>query len=191
MNEREKQRVLELVREEIDVVEYDPSWPGRFYAEKQHLLACLPGMLVHRVEHIGSTAVPGLASKPVIDMLVEVGSLDETVKKVVPILIEQGYDYFWRPSFGDDVPPFYAWFVKRDSENLRTHHIHMVERHFKHWERLSFRDYLIENPRVAEEYAELKKKLSVQYRYDRAAYTEAKGSFIREVTRLAVDCYGA
>ena len=57
---------------------------------------------------------------------------------------------------GDDIPPFYAWFIKRDSQGNRTHHIHMVEKDFEHWDRLLFRDYLIKFPDVAHEYHTLK-----------------------------------
>ena len=97
---------------------------------------------------------PALAAKPVIDMLVEVTSLERTRTEVVPVLTVEGYDYFWRPTFGDDTPPWYAWFIKRDEAGVRTHHIHMVEADFPHWERLLFRDFLIEHPEVAAEYAE-------------------------------------
>ncbi len=123
-----EQRIARVVQEDVLVVPYDPTWPGLFRQEKEHLLSCLPADLIRRIEHFGSTAVPGLSAKPIVDMLVEVTSLDETKRRVVPILESQGYDYFWRPTWGDDVPPWYAWFIKRDSKGARTHHIHMVER---------------------------------------------------------------
>ena len=126
--------------------------PGRF--------SCLPSDLVKIIEHFGSTAVPGLSAKPIVDILVEVTSLGDTKKRISPILEAQGYDYFWRPSWGDDTPPFYAWFIKRDMNGNRTHHIHMVEAEFEHWDRLLFRDCLIEHPDVAREYGNLKKKRS-------------------------------
>jgi GrpB-like predicted nucleotidyltransferase (UPF0157 family) len=102
---------------------------------------------MRRIEHYGCTAVPGLAAKPIIDMLVEVTDLDETKTKVAPILEAQGYDYFWRATSGGDVSPFYAWFIKRDSDTgARTHHIHMITgspEFAPHWDALLFRDYLI------------------------------------------------
>src|ERR1051325_8673290 len=127
-----------------------------FRQEAEHLRACLPSLLIRRIEHFGSTAVPGLAAKPIVDMLVEVTSLEQARWRIPPILEGRGYDYFWRPSKGDTTPPFYAWFIKRDSNGKRTHHIHMVEAHFEHWERLLFRDYLIEHPTVAHEYSVIK-----------------------------------
>src|SRR6187200_515196 len=128
--------VSRLVREPVGIVDYDPSWPERFQAEKIHLQNCLPPDLVRRLEHFGSTAVPGSAAKPVIDLLVEVTDLEATKSRIAPILEEQGYEYLWRPTIGDDGPPFYAWFIKRDKlSGLRTHHIHMVEATFTmHWD---------------------------------------------------------
>jgi GrpB-like predicted nucleotidyltransferase (UPF0157 family) len=161
-----------------------------FEQERRHLLSCLPSDLVRRIEHFGSTAVPGLAAKPIVDILVEVTSLVETKKRIVPILEAQGYDYFWRPSWGDDVPPFYAWFIKRDRKGRRTHHIHMIEADFEHWDRLLFRDYLIEHPDVAREYSNLKTRLSGTHHKDRIAYTQAKGEFIRRFTAKAKHYYG-
>lgn len=183
--ETPEEKIRRVVQEDVAVVPYDPRWPGLFEAENNHLLSCLPHELIGRIEHFGSTAVPGLAAKPIVDMLVEVRSLAETRERIVPILEGQGYDYFWRPTWGDDTPPFYAWFIKRDSEGNRTHHIHMVERDFEHWERLLFRDYLIEHAEVAREYAELKVRLAAEHAGDRVAYTKAKTAFIAKVTQVA------
>jgi GrpB-like predicted nucleotidyltransferase (UPF0157 family) len=182
-------RVQKVIKEHVDIVPYNPQWPALFLQEKNHLLACLPSELIGRIEHFGSTAVPGLAAKPIIDILVEVPNLEETKRRVVPILASQAYEYFWRPSWGNDTPPFYAWFIKRNSEGNRTHHIHMVEPEFEHWERLLFRDYLIEYPEVAREYEALKIGLMKKYRNDRVAYTKAKTDFIGAVTQKAKKYY--
>jgi GrpB-like predicted nucleotidyltransferase (UPF0157 family) len=144
------------------------------------------------VEHFGSTAVPGLAAKPIVDVLVEVTDLEATKTQIVPILEARGYEYFWRPTHGDDGPPFYAWFIKRDPHGgARTHHIHMVESSFaEHWDRLLFRDYLIDRPEVAREYAALKRRLASAHPRDRVAYTEGKTEFIVRVTEEAKRCHG-
>jgi GrpB-like predicted nucleotidyltransferase (UPF0157 family) len=179
-------RVRRVVQEHVAVVPYDPQWLESFRAEKDHLLACLPTDLVRRVEHFGSTAVPGLWAKPIIDILVEVTDLSETRARIAPILEAQGYDYFWRPTRGDDGPPFYAWFIKRDANGRRTHHIHMVEATFReHWDRLLFRDYLIAHPEVARRYQALKLELASQFAEDRLAYTHGKAAFIDAVTAEA------
>ncbi len=184
-NETLRERVDRALQDEVAVVPYDPAWPALFRAEAEHLRSCLPQHLVGRIEHFGSTAVPGLAAKPIVDILVEVFSLAETRRVIVPILEAQGYDYFWRPTWGDDTPPFYAWFIKRDSGGQRTHHIHMVEPDFEHWERLLFRDYLIEHPDVAAEYQALKLDLQARHPHDRVAYTAGKTEFVVRVTEQA------
>jgi GrpB-like predicted nucleotidyltransferase (UPF0157 family) len=184
-----KDRIMKAVQEDILISPYNPEWPRLFEKEKNHLLSCLPPDIVTRIEHFGSTAIPGLSAKPIIDILVEVSSLEETKEIVVPILTAQGYEYFWRPSFGDDVPPFYAWFIKRNEKKQRTHHLHMIERNFDLWDRLFFRDYLIEHPEIAGEYESLKLRLAAAFPNDRSAYTEAKTEFVIKITGLAKRYY--
>lgn len=181
------ERIQRAVREEIAISPYDPSWPDSFRREEEHLRSCLPNELIGRIEHFGSTAVPGLAAKPIVDMLVEVSDLQAARERIAPVLEGQGYDYFWRPTHGDDGPPFYAWFIKREPRSgARTHHIHMVERHFsEHWDRLLFRDYLIDHPEVAKEYERLKVRLASVMTQDRVGYTRAKTEFIVRMTEQA------
>lgn len=190
--ETPEQRIQRVVREEVEIVPYDPAWPELFRREAEHLKSCLPPGIVRRIEHFGSTAVPGLAAKPIVDVLVEVADLQEARARIVPVLESQGYDYFWRPTHGDDGPPFYAWFIKRDPRTgARTHHIHMVERHFaEHWDRLLFRDYLIEHSQVAREYESLKRRLATESARDRVAYTRGKTEFLVDVTERAKRYYG-
>ena len=182
-------RIKRVLQEDVSVVPYDPAWPRMFEEEKNHLLACLPQRLIRRIEHFGSTAIPGLAAKPIVDVLVEVGSLEETKARVVPVLDAQGYDYFWRATHGEDGPPFYAWFIKRNSAGVRTHHIHMVESDFEQWDRLLFRDYLIAESATAKEYENLKYALARDYPNDRIAYTNGKTEFVVRVTRVAKEYY--
>jgi GrpB-like predicted nucleotidyltransferase (UPF0157 family) len=181
-------RVERAMHEDISIVPYDSRWPDLFQCEAQHLRLCVPAGIIRRIEHFGSTAVPGLAAKPVADMLVEVSSLRAVRTKIVPILESQGYDYFWRPSFGNDTPPWYAFFIRRDRQGVRIHHIHMVTRRptfREHWDRLLFRDYLIAHPKIAHGYGQLKMKLAVDYPNDRVAYTEGKTAFIQRITAKA------
>jgi GrpB-like predicted nucleotidyltransferase (UPF0157 family) len=170
----------------VSIQPYDAAWPESFRRERDYLLSCLPNDLLGRIEHFGSTAVPGLAAKPIVDMLVEVTDLEAVKGRIVPLLEAQGYDYFWRATKGEDVPPFYAWFIGRNpATRERTHHIHMVEGHFPHWDSLRFRDYLIANPNVAREYEALKRQLATEHAHDRVAYTRAKSEFIERVTAAA------
>jgi L-amino acid N-acyltransferase YncA/GrpB-like predicted nucleotidyltransferase (UPF0157 family) len=188
-NKSLEERIQRAVQEEISIESYNPDWPKMFEQEKHHLLACLPKDLVKRIEHFGSTAIPDLSAKPIIDILIEVVSVEETKSVIVPILTAQGYEYFWRPTVGNDGPPFYAWFIKRDARGKRTHHLHLVEKNFEHWERLLFRDYLIEHPRLKREYQLLKMRLGEKFPNDRVAYTGAKTDFIRTITQAAKDYY--
>jgi GrpB-like predicted nucleotidyltransferase (UPF0157 family) len=187
-NETLEQRIQRVVREEISIVSYDTNWPALFQQEKEHLLECLPKELIRRIEHFGSTAVPGLSAKPIIDILVEVTSLEQTKGKIVPVLESQGYEYFWRPSVFKG-QPFYAWFIKRNSTGARTHHIHMLESRIEHSDELLFRDYLIEHPQTAMEYQALKLRLVKLYPNDREAYTKAKTDFVHKVTAEAKRFY--
>lgn len=189
MMETLAERIERVLQERVSLVAYDPNWPAMFAAEREHLLNILPRELIGRIEHFGSTAVPGLSAKPVVDMLVEVRSLEETRSRIVPVLEGEGYDYFWRPTHGDDGPPFYAWFIKRDPSGARTHHIHMVENDFAHWERLLFRDYLTEHPEVAKEYEALKLRLAGDCPNDRVAYTNGKTDYVVRITQLAKEYY--
>jgi GrpB-like predicted nucleotidyltransferase (UPF0157 family) len=187
-----EQRIRRVVQDEVAIATYDPTWPEAFRHEKKLLLSALPRDLIRRVEHFGSTAVPGLAAKPIVDVLVEVTDLEATKVRIAPLLEAQGYEYFWRPTHGDDGPPFYAWFIKRNPQSgVRTHHIHMVESHFtEHWDRLLFRDYLVEHPSVASEYEALKRRLAADSPRDRVAYTRGKTEFIVRVTEDAKRYYG-
>jgi GrpB-like predicted nucleotidyltransferase (UPF0157 family) len=157
--------------------------------EKKHLFSCLPHRLVRRIKHFGSTAIPNLSAKPIIDILVEVTSLEETKTVIVPILTAQRYEYFWRPTWGDHTPPYYAWFIKRNAQKCRTHHIHMVEHEYEHWNRLLFRDYLIGHPELAKEYETIIIRRAKSFPNNRIFYTQAKTEFIVKVTQEAILFY--
>lgn len=188
MNKNLKKRIEELVKEDVDIVSYNKNWPKIYIKEKNHLMRILPPSIVKRIEHFGSTSIVNIPSKPVIDILVEVTSLVKTKKRIVPIMENLGYEYFWRPTIGNE-PPFYAWFIKRDRRGQRTHHIHMVESDSKLWDRLLFRDYLNEFPKKAKQYGELKISLSKKYPNDRVAYTKGKTEFIQKTTKEAKKYY--
>ena len=191
MSETFEEKLARVSAERVEIVPYDPAWPTRFEAEKAHLLATLPAGLLRRIEHFGSTAVPGLMAKPIVDLLIEVSDLEETRRVAPDLLSSPTYDYFWRPTHGDDGPPFYAWFIKRDpGTGQRTHHLHLIDASFTgHWDRLLFRDYLREFSEVSAEYAAMKLRLSREFPGDRNAYTEAKGEFIEAVTERARQRY--
>jgi len=155
-----------------------------FEQERVHLLDCMPPGLIIRIEHFGSTAIVGLAAKPIVDMVIEVNDVARA-RTIVPRILEpQGYDSFWRPTLGDDTPPWYTWCIKRNATGQRTHHLHFGEISFK-TDELRFRDILREQSVVAAAYAELKLRLANEHNADRIAYTKAKGDFIQNILRQA------
>ena len=158
----------------IEIVAYDPSWPLRFQAERDLMVRLLGVWLVGMPEHIGSTAVPGLAAKPVIDIMAPVRSLAES-QDAVPRAAQLGYQHY------PYKPEVMHWFCK-PSPQWRTHHLHLVPFGSSLWnERLAFRDALRASADLRIEYEALKRSLARRYRTDREAYTEAKSPFIRHV----------
>ena len=127
-----------------------------------------------KIEHIGSTAVPGLIAKPVIDIMFGVKSLEDS-KPAIALLTKNGYNYF--PYKADIM----HWFCK-PSPAFRTHHLHLVPYESNLWkERIKFRNILRANAEIASKYVELKKALAMRYKEDREAYTNGKTHFIQNV----------
>ncbi|MBD2100884.1 GrpB family protein [Leptolyngbya sp. FACHB-261] len=167
--------------DEIVIVEYDPRWPAQFEAEKTKIWEALGNEQVVAIEHMGSTAVPGLAAKPIIDLMVGVRSLD-AARQGIPHLESLGYIH-WH----DDPNPERLFLVKGMPPfgKERTHHIHIVEAYGKFWERLLFRDYLRAHPEEAQCYAALKRGLAAHFQTDREGYTEAKNEYIQTIMKRA------
>jgi GrpB-like predicted nucleotidyltransferase (UPF0157 family) len=162
----------------VHIVPYDTTWPDLFERERRILAEALSAWLVGPIQHVGSTAVPGLAAKPVIDIMAPVLELDSSRPALTTLA---DFEYLYSP-YRDDVM---HWFCK-PSFAFRTHHLHLVPFNSQLWfDRLTFRDFLRGNPRVAAEYADLKHKLAGQHRFDREAYTDAKRPFVRHVLDLA------
>ncbi|MBK6336923.1 MAG: GrpB family protein [Betaproteobacteria bacterium] len=163
----------------VVVVAYDPTWPAQFLQERARLEDLLAAWLAGPIEHIGSTAIPGMIAKPVIDLMAPVDDLDAS-RPAIAVVEAAGYAYF----------PYRAesmhWFCK-PSAAFRTHHLHLVPRDSRLWqERLAFRDRLRAEPRLAAEYATLKVRLARQHPRDREAYTDAKAPFVRRVVAEAL-----
>jgi GrpB-like predicted nucleotidyltransferase (UPF0157 family) len=160
----------------IVIEPYSEEWPARFSSEREVLAAVLAPWLAGPIEHVGSTAVPGLAGKPVIDIMVGVLDLD-TSKPAIPVLSRIGYLY---APYRTDVM---HWFCK-PSPDVRTHHVHLVPFGSRLWsDRIVFRDRLIASRDLADQYAALKRRLAQEHADDREAYTDAKSPFIEAVLR--------
>ncbi|MGE0290602.1 MAG: GrpB family protein [Bradyrhizobium sp.] len=164
--------------ESIHIEPYSATWPGLFEAERRNLVEILAPWLAGPIEHIGSTSVPGLSSKPIIDIMAAVGGLEQS-RDAIPAIERIGYCYApYRQAV-------MHWFCK-PSPSFRTHHLHLVPYASDLWkERIAFRDKLRASRPLAEEYAALKRHLAEVHSTDREAYTEAKTSFIRRAVHGA------
>ena len=163
----------------VHLASYDPAWPALFELERQLLSRTIRPWLVGPIEHVGSTAAPGLSAKPVIDIMAAVESL-EASREALAALRNEGYQY---APYRADVM---HWFCK-PSFSSRTHHLHLVPYRSRLWtERIAFRDCLRSDPVVAREYGELKRRLAEVPRFDREAYTEAKSPFIARVLKRLI-----
>jgi GrpB-like predicted nucleotidyltransferase (UPF0157 family) len=169
--------------DEVEIVEYDPRWPGLFDEEAKRLRAALDPSLIVGLEHFGSTSIPGLSAKPIIDILVAVRALTDAQENFVETLRYLDYVYWAdnpkkdRMFFVKGMPPF---------GSKRSHHVHVTEPQGEMWQRLAFRDYLRAHPEEARTYEQLKRRLAAEHRTDREAYTDAKSAYVEAVMRKAV-----
>jgi GrpB-like predicted nucleotidyltransferase (UPF0157 family) len=163
----------------VQIVEYDTGWQVSFVEQSALVEVFLQPWLAGPVEHVGSTSVPGLAAKPVVDLLAPVHSLD-SARAAVKILEADGW-LFW----AEDPHRYRLWFLRPRPEQ-RTHHLYLIERDDPHVVALlAFRDALRADPALRQEYAQLKIQLAAQHRHDRAAYTDAKTTFVQQTLRAA------
>jgi GrpB-like predicted nucleotidyltransferase (UPF0157 family) len=165
--------------DEVLIADYDPSWPAAFEEFAAWLRGRLGPGLAIRLEHIGSTAIPGLPAKPVIDVLVEVAHYAAAKPQVVPLLAGALWEYWWYTD--------HMVFIKRDQlMGRRTTHVHFMKSGPRVQEHLAFRDHLRTHPDEAARYATLKRDLAAAHRSDRERYTQAKAAFIHDVLSRAL-----
>jgi GrpB-like predicted nucleotidyltransferase (UPF0157 family) len=165
----------------IIISDYDPGWPTLFEQESARIKSAL-GSLALAVEHVGSTAVPGLPSKPIIDLLVGVRSLEEAKERCVGPIEKLGYVYI--PEYASFLPD--ELFFRKGPPGPWTHHVHLMEPSLPRWDAiLVFRDYLRAHPEAARAYADIKRSLAASSIDDIAAYRTGKGTFVEETTAKA------
>ena len=169
--------------QQLQIASYDPRWVGEFESERERIAHAL-GTLARRIDHNGSTAVPGLDAKPIIDIQVSVNRLRPARVYAEPF-VQLGYVHIPHPD--DAVCPFFH----RPLEWPHTHHIHVVQFGGVEERRtLAFRDFLREHRDVAREYVVLKKQLAAGVdaadASAREAYANAKTQFIERVVRIAL-----
>ena len=163
----------------VNVVPHNPNWAAQFQSEADRIRAALNSEIIN-IHHIGSTAIPGISAKPVLDLLIEVISL-ERIDQLDEVMIGLGY----KPK-GEFGLPRRRFFTKNNARHIRTHHLHMFEQGDSELARhLDFRDYMLAHPAEAKRYGQLKEKLAAQFPDDMDAYIAGKDAFIKECDRRA------
>ena len=157
--------------ERVRLVPYDPAWPQQFAAESEVIRGLIGPWITGGIHHVGSTAVPGLAAKPVIDIQVGVADL-VSARPCIEALVPA--HYVWAPYR----PDVMLWFCKPGFAH-RTHHLHLVPTASPRFaDVLAFRDLLRANPDEAADYLALKRRLAEVHAQDREAYTDGKSEFV-------------
>jgi GrpB-like predicted nucleotidyltransferase (UPF0157 family) len=165
----------------IILKEHNPAYTEWYLTEKKNIIECLEGIGIARINHIGSTAVPKLISKPTVDILLEIRkdcNLDELGSR----LMNSG----WTLMLSIDKPDLKLEFNKGYTPKgfaEKVYHLHV--RYYANWDELYFRDYLIAHKEVANEYGNLKLRLWKQYEHNRDGYTEAKTQFVLKYSEIA------
>ena len=171
--------MIGLRRGIVELKPHNTKWKELFKEESHLITSAISNFLVD-IEHIGSTAIPDIVAKPIIDIAVAIDSLDN-IEKIIKPLEQIGYTYR-----GEQGIPNRHLFVK-GGEEFRTHHLHVMHKTHYEWKKhIAFRNYLLNHPEEAHQYSELKKSLAVKYREDRGTYTESKDEFISGILKKAM-----
>jgi GrpB-like predicted nucleotidyltransferase (UPF0157 family) len=160
----------------IELTAYDPTWQARFAEQQVRLDTILKPWLAGEIEHIGSTSVAGLRSKPIVDILAPVRSLTAS-RTAIPVLEKDGW-LFWP----DDPNQNYRLWFLRPSPEARTHHLQIIQHDHPNLRALiAFRDGLRRDPKAREAYSSLKEDLASKHQSDRNAYSNAKTEFVQSI----------
>lgn len=161
--------------------EYNTAYPKWYEIEKEKLVENFDDGTIVRISHIGSTAVPGIVSKPTIDILMEI-SLRSNISQITDMLKSMQWglmNFSEKPTFKQTYSKGYTKYGFEE----KVYHLHV--RYADNWSELYFRDYLIEHPEVAKEYVDLKMQLKEKYEHNRDAYTDAKEEFVIKYSEIA------
>ena len=163
----------------VKLVEYDPKWKDLYEKEKKLILESIDDVVID-IQHIGSTAIPGMQAKPIIDIMIGLKSI-ALKKKYENKLNDLGYEFEgWNTEESTNI--IYRNFFKKIKNNYRTHHLHLFIVNSEIWNKhINFRDYLIDNKETASEYVSLKYELMRKFPKDRKNYTDAKSKFINMI----------
>lgn len=180
LNEMSLEELWELFP--IFLVEHKNEWKSWYQAEKKNIRSLLPNKLVKRISHIGSTAMPGIRSKNIVDILLEV-RMPEDLLTAKNVLLKAGWLCMSESSKRISMNKGYT----QNGFNEKVFHLHI--RLAGDNDELYFRDYLCENTEVAKEYEALKLSLWKEFEHNRDGYTEAKGEFVKKYTDIAREKY--
>ncbi|WP_316851666.1 GrpB family protein [Pedobacter agri] len=186
-----KKVLSDLTKEEIgklfpiEISEYDTNWPIIYKAERDRIVKNINPNFFSRIEHFGSTSVPGLSSKNTIDILLAVKFDDTKNQEFIEQMKNIGYDFNWQ---NEDENPHMVFLKGYDPEKPKqqTYHIHAAPQDHILWNRIHFRNYLITHPEIAKAYEDLKKSLADKYKRERVKYRIAKTDFITEITKKSL-----
>lgn len=162
----------------VTLSNYSNLWPQEFEKDRLRILALL-GDKAKQIEHVGSTSIPGMAAKPIIDIAVAVEHFSIIDDGTLALLSQIGFEYVPKEEFPNRM------FFRRGEWGKGTHHLHVYEYQSDDWKNMIlFRDYLIKYPDVAAQYLNLKRELA-EICSDRQTYTLRKAPFIQNVIALA------
>lgn len=169
---------LGVLEGKVRLVPYTPAWKALFAMEHRRLIDAIGGY-VKEIRHIGSTAVPGIHAKPIIDIMAGLHHIED-LAQCTSALIALGYTYEGE----QNIPGWY--FFKKNEGDLTTHHLHAVTWGSQYWyDRIFFQEYLCRHHEIAGAYEQLKLELRNKYANDRKSYTRDKTDFILKVTEMA------
>lgn len=170
--------MLGLDKDKVVIVPYSSEWVTEFEKEKKRLETLLKGRIL-AIEHIGSTSIPGLCAKPILDIAVAVQTKD-VLYALIPILSNNGYDV------KDSIDDKGEILARKGPPECRTHYIHIEVARSTFWRnQILFRDYLLTHRKSAEQYERLKKEIAEKYKNERKKYTAAKNDFIQDILEKA------
>jgi GrpB-like predicted nucleotidyltransferase (UPF0157 family) len=169
--------------ESVELVPYDEAWPRAYDREAESIRRALGSYDGFTIEHIGSTAIPGMPSKPIIDIVVGVGDITAIPVPTNEVWRRLGYEW----GHETDQPDEWLYFIKRDDKGTRVSQLHVVPAQSTFFKRIvHFRDVLRADPNAADEYKSLKESLALAYRDERLKYRDGKGEFVRRIDDRSV-----
>ena len=169
--------MIGLHKDKVELYPYCADWVYEYEKEKEILLREIGNYIID-IQHVGSTSIPGLSAKPIIDIAVAVANKDK-LKELIPVLSAIGYDV------KDSIEDLGEVLARKGSPEYRTHYIHIEIIGSEFWNNhLLFRDYLIKYPQYIKEYEAMKREVYKIHK-DRKSYTSAKNEFIKKILKLA------